>query len=532
MKKKLLAILLACAALLPLAGCSGNGDGQTLRVDAFFYDYADTYITTVRTELKNCLDRAGDGFSYGFYDGASSQATQTQQVETALIRGSQLLVVNIVTTGSDEAAQVILQNADARGVPVIFFNREVSDAIVRSSENCCFVGTDANEAGYKQGEMVADFFADADTVARYDRNGDGKLSYVMFRGELGNAEAFGRTKYSVLRANELLGGLLVPSAANAYDSTQENDGISPYYLYGNWSADLAKDLMDTALITYSLDAGDIELVLANNDEQALGAVESLQEHGYNTGDPARTIPVFGVDATDAARSAIDAGTMTGTVRQDGAAMAACIAALAENVRAGRPLLDGTDEYEKDEGVAKIRIPYGVYTAADGGDTASGTESPASGTEDSSSGAESPASGTESGTDGGTNADGARSVPANGFGDALPVTGTHSVPGADIFAWRSLSSDASPLSARTQDALRRAVGSAGPAFFRLPDAFSAKTAREVVRPPVLPLPGTSPGMPEELPNALLPGMAQDGWDAPEPDELCGICGAAPQERSGS
>ena len=32
MKKKLLAILLACAALLPLAGCSGNGDGQTLRV--------------------------------------------------------------------------------------------------------------------------------------------------------------------------------------------------------------------------------------------------------------------------------------------------------------------------------------------------------------------------------------------------------------------------------------------------------------------------------------------------------------------
>ena len=27
------------------------------------------------------------------------------------------------------------------------------------------------------------------------------------------------------------------------------------------------------------------------------------------------------------------------------------------------------------------------------------------------------------------------------------------------------------------------------------------------------------------HSLLPGMAQDGWDAPEPDELCGICGAA-------
>lgn len=364
--KRISALTLICALLIFSPGCSAGQGRDVLRVDVFFYDYADAYMTTVRAEMKTCFDRMGDRISYGFYDGSSNQAIQTQQAETALVRGSRLLLVNIVTTGSDEAAQNIVQNAAERDVAVIFFNREVSDEIVASYENCCFVGTDANEAGRKQGEMVADFFSSPDAIARYDRNGDGKLSYVMLRGELGNAEAYGRTKYSVQRANELTGGLLIPSAANAYDPTQEDDGISPYYLYGNWSAELAKNLMDTALITYSLDAGDVELILANNDEQALGAIEALQEHGYNRGDPERTIPVFGVDATETARNAVDEGIMAGTVRQESALTAACLAALAENVSRGRPLLDGMSSYEQDEGIAKIRIPYGSYTATDAG----------------------------------------------------------------------------------------------------------------------------------------------------------------------
>ena len=510
MKKRILASTLACGILAAASGCSGGGGNVPLRVDAFFYDYADTYINTVRSELRSRLEGSDGAFSYDFYDGASNQATQTQQVETALIRGSRLLIVNIVTTGSDEAAQVILQSAAEREVPVIFFNREVSDEIVASNENCCFVGTDADEAGYKQGEMVADFFSDPETVARYDRSGDGKLSYVMFRGELGNAEAFGRTKYSVLRANELTGGLLIPSAANAYDATQEDDGASRYYLYGNWSADKAKNLMDTALITYSLDAGDIELVLANNDEQALGAVESLQEHGYNRGDPDRTVPVFGVDATEAARSAIDEGAMTGTVRQDAAAMAACIAALAENVRAGRPLTANTDGYEKDEGIAKIRIPYGVYTAAaepvsdgngaGGGDVPDGrARSGVFPEEDALSGGPDVLPPEEDVLPGGADPDGGALS-----GDGLPDTGV-------LPLWRA--------------GLPRSDGETeepadGPA--KLPD----------VRPELLPLPDIFASPPDELPNALLPDSLrgrQQEWAQAAPGELWGVCGAGPQER---
>jgi methyl-galactoside transport system substrate-binding protein len=302
--RKIIAMLMT--ALLMLGAVAPALADGPIQVDVFFYDYSDTYIGSVRASLEEQLAASPDLYAFNFYDGASDQGKQSQQVDTALTRGSDLLIVNIVTTGSDEAAQNIVDAAAAADVPVVFFNREVSDAIVNFSDDVAFVGTDADEAGYMQGQMIAEYLLAEGNLEKYDLNGDKQIAYLMFRGELGNAEAFGRTKYSVQQANELLaesGYKLVPSAANQTDNTQEADGISPYYLYGNWSAATAKNLMDTALTTYALDNGDIELIIANNDDQALGAIESVNEQGYNTGaEGSAYIPVFGVDATEIGRA--------------------------------------------------------------------------------------------------------------------------------------------------------------------------------------------------------------------------------------
>jgi methyl-galactoside transport system substrate-binding protein len=362
--KKTLAVLMVLAMALSLfvACAPKGGTSGALNVSVFFYDFSDTYIGSVRAAMEEGLK--ADSIAYTFYDAASDQAKQTTQVETALTQGSNLLIVNIVTTGSDEAAQNIVDAAKDKGVPVIFFNREVSNDVVNSYEKCCFVGTDADEAGYMQGQMIYDFLSAEGNMAKYDLNGDGTISYVMFRGELGNAEAFGRTLYSVSNANTLFKStVLVPSAANQTDSTQPDDGVSPYYLYGNWSAATAKNLMDTALTTYSLTSGDIEIVIANNDDQALGAIESMNEKGFNTGaaDAAGYIPVFGVDATTVAQDAIANGKMTGTIKQDAKGMADGIIYLAKNIGAGKELMADTTSFNVDEGVAKIRIPYAIYT---------------------------------------------------------------------------------------------------------------------------------------------------------------------------
>lgn len=360
--KKALVILLVLAMAFSAFACEGAQSGE-LNVSVFFYDYSDTYIGSVRAAMEEGLE--AKKIDYTFYDAASDQAKQTTQVETALTQGSSLLIVNIVTTGSDEAAQNIVDAAKEKGVPVIFFNREVSDAVVNSYDKCCFVGTDADEAGYMQGQMIYDFLSEGDNLNTYDLNDDGKITYIMFRGELGNAEAFGRTLYSVSNANDLFGSaVLVPSAANQTDNTQPDDGVSPFYLYGNWSAANAKNLMDTALTTYSLTNGDIEIIIANNDDQALGAIESMNEKGYNTGDEgAGYIPVFGVDATAVAQDSIANGKMTGTIKQDAQGMANGILHLAENIGAGKELMADTGDFNVDEGVAKIRIPYAIFTGA-------------------------------------------------------------------------------------------------------------------------------------------------------------------------
>ena len=118
--------------------------------------------------------------------------------------------------------------------------------------------------------------------------------------------------------------------------------------------------MRTALSAHDLKSGSIELIMANNDDQALGAIEAMNEEGYNTGaEGAGYIPVFGVDATTVAQEALSAGKMTGTVLQDGPAMASCIVALANNILNGDALFANTSGYNVDEGVNKIRIAYAI-----------------------------------------------------------------------------------------------------------------------------------------------------------------------------
>jgi methyl-galactoside transport system substrate-binding protein len=104
----------------------------------------------------------------------------------------------------------------------------------------------------------------------------------------------------------------------------------------------------------------IELVICNNDGMAEGVVASLQQAGYNkTG--ATVIPVFGVDATSAARELIAGGKMMGTIKQDADGMADAIATVIGNHLEGKAVTDGMDKYPLDATVKKFRVPYSVYS---------------------------------------------------------------------------------------------------------------------------------------------------------------------------
>ena len=356
-------VVLLLAGSFAFAGGSSESAASGTRADVFWYTFADTYLASVR----NAMIEQGNSMPnlrITHHDSQERQDLQAQMVQTAITQGTNLLIVNIVTTGSEDAAMNIVNMARNANIPIIFFNREVSDAVIRSYANAAFVGTDADEAGYMQGQAVANFLLRqanwTGNVSNFDLNGDGIIRYIMLRGEHGNAEAFGRTLYAVQEANRLLEGRLrlQPSAANETSTQYPDDGISNYFLYANWSAATAANLMRTALTAHSLTNGAIELILANNDDAGIGAIEALRERGYNTG-TGNFIPVFGVDATAVAVENIRAGRMTGTILQDGPGMARIMLELAQNIANGRQLMANTTQYNIDAGVNKIRVPYAI-----------------------------------------------------------------------------------------------------------------------------------------------------------------------------
>ncbi len=353
--KKFLSLILAVILVASFCGCGMDGGGEKEQsVAVFYYTYSDPYISTVRAALDRELTNLG--VQYQDYDSNSSQTTQAEQVQTAITKGATMLVVNIVETGSDDAARSIVEQARMADIPLVFFNREVSDNIVASYEKCAFVGTDAAEAGHMQGEMIAKYLIE--NYEETDLNGDGTISYVMFKGQDGNAEAEYRTKYAVEDANRLLKEAGKPELA--FYNPQNRDK----YLVdknGTWSASAANEYMTTILTEYTENGKNmVEAVICNNDGMAEGAITALNTAGYNK-QGGKTIPVFGVDATEAAVSLIENGRMSGTIKQDAEGMAKAIARLADNIKGGRDLMDGTDEMNVDDNVSKIRIPYGIFT---------------------------------------------------------------------------------------------------------------------------------------------------------------------------
>lgn len=351
--KQFLILTLALIIALPVfSGCGSRGAAD---VHVFYYTYSDTYISTVRTALDKALD--GAGINYQDHDSNNNQTTQTEQVQTAITKGAKLLVVNVVTTGSDDAASGIVSLAKNAGIPVIFFNREVSDAVVQSYDKCVFIGTDATASGKLQGDMIGDYVVE--NYSKVDLNGDGEISYVLFMGEKGNNEAIYRTQYSVENANAKLTAA-GKKPLRFYDSANKDKYLLDRE--GKWSAQAANEYMTTLLSSYSTaNKNMVELIICNNDGMAEGAISALTSAGYNTGaEGSVTVPVFGVDATSAAKELIKSGKMAGTIKQDADGMADAILKSVQNGLEGKAIFDGMSDYSIDENVAKMRIAYSVY----------------------------------------------------------------------------------------------------------------------------------------------------------------------------
>ena len=367
--KKVLAVILAVAMVLAL-GVTASSAAPEAKVGVFWYAFSDAYLSTVRAALDADLEEAGIEFQN--FDANNNQGTQLEQVQTAVTNGFTVLVVNLVTSGSADAAQQIIEAAN--GLPVIFFNRAVQGdgeehTVLDENENIAFIGTDAPEAGHMQGKMIGDFLVE--NFEDVDLNGDGEISYAMFMGDAANVEAIYRTQYGVEDANEILVENELPELVYFDANNSDKYQLDPN---GAWSA-AAFDFMSVNLAGYSEANGNmIEFIIANNDDMAIGSISALQSAGYNLGKDEKCTknPVFGVDATQVAQDAIKDDTMTGTVKQDAEGMAAAICGVVSAVAEGTPIeealadvADSDEIFSIAEGFTnELFVAYAPFTGAE------------------------------------------------------------------------------------------------------------------------------------------------------------------------
>ena len=329
-KSRLTALFIGTIFALLFVAASVSWAAQP-KIGILIYKYDDTYISTVRNALNKALDGKA---SISMQDGKGDQATQNDQLDVMIEKKMDGIIVNMVDA---QAAAGVVAKIKAAGIPVVFFNREPDLNVLKTYDKACFVGTNAADAGKMQGDIVKKLW---DEHPEYDLNKDGKFQYVLFKGEPDNPEAIARSEWSVKRAVE--NGVAMEQIGQTFVC--------------NWDTALAQQAMESAL---AANEGKIELVVANNDSMAMGAIAALSNVGYNIEGGSKFIPVVGVDATDQAVDAIGKKIMSATVKQDGEAMGNAVSAIMLNMVGGKAPLDGTEYKYDDSGIA-VRIPYAPY----------------------------------------------------------------------------------------------------------------------------------------------------------------------------
>lgn len=345
--KKILTILQAMFIIVVAAISSGkvvNVNGKVLEKEFFkvavlLSDYDDPYIAAIQKSLEEIQREDKYTFQYSFYNGQKSQDIQNEQLHNVIKKNdADIILLNLV---NQENSKYAVDRIKERNIPVILFGGIDID-VVKSYNKAYWLGRDVIEGAILQGEIVIKLWNES--KVRVDKNNDNIIQYVMLQGTVNDKYAIKRTKHSILTIN------------NAGIETQEIERR-----VCNWSEEEAKAATNSLLLRFG---NRIEVIIANNDTMAIGAIKALQEHGYNNGDKGREVHVIGFDGIKEAQYLIKNGVMSGTVIQDPHDSARALHEISINLIHNRDITYGT-EYKHDVTRDSIILPHkGIVTKLD------------------------------------------------------------------------------------------------------------------------------------------------------------------------
>ena len=316
-----------------------HSSANPLKVGVVFYTFGDPYVILLKQSLENIEKKNEGKVKFSFYDSKNDKAIQNQNINTLLKGGSvDVLILSLVDLVNDPK-EIINQIKD-KNIPVIFASKrilKVDENIVKSYDKAYYVLPDSEQGGRVQGKMLADTWNKNKNAI--DTNRDNIMQYVVLQGGVRGTATNNRTKYSIMTIEDA--GIKVEQLASEFC---------------NWDEDLAMAKMEGLFVQYG---NRIEVVIANNDVMAIGAVKALQKYGYNKGDNTKIIPVVGMDGIPESLDFIKKGDMLGTALQDSDVMAETFYKIVMHM-VSKTHLDCTQEYKCDESGRIIELPFKEY----------------------------------------------------------------------------------------------------------------------------------------------------------------------------
>ena len=331
-RNKIVVLLGLVILMMSFTACGKRQEETTkeIYIGVACYEQKDTYIGELMESFKEaCSILESDGYDINMtiMDAAGSQKTQDDQVQEMINDGCDILCVNLADRTNPS---FVIDLAKEHDTPVIFFNREPVEEDLMQWDKLYYVGAKAKQSGILQGQLAVDIIRNNSSV---DKNKDGKIQYVILEGEMGHQDAIIRTESVVESMKE--GGI-------------ELEKLS--YQIANWNRAQAQNRMTQLIGQYKTK---IELVIANNDAMALGALDAYEKLGYTEAN----LPIFlGVDGTEEGLEAVLKSKLAATVYNDKEGQAKAMAQLSIAVVMGEGM-----ERIKFENERYIYLPYRKVT---------------------------------------------------------------------------------------------------------------------------------------------------------------------------
>lgn len=303
MKKKHL-IIAAVASML-----ATSASAETIGVSMALFD--DNFLTVLRNGMTDYA-KTQKGVVLQIEDAQNDVGKQLSQVQNFVASGVDAIIVNPVDT---DATVALSQAADAAGIPLIYVNRMPVN-VDQLPEKQAFVASDEKESGTLETKEVCRLLKEA---------GKKEAKAVVMMGELSNQAARMRTQ-------DIKDVIATPDCSFIKIVEEQT---------ANWSRTQGADLM-----TNWLSAGvQFDAVIANNDEMAIGAIQSLKAAGKDM----KSVIISGVDATQDALAAMAAGDLDVTVFQNAAGQ-------------GKGAVDAALKIARGEKIEKkVYVPFEVVT---------------------------------------------------------------------------------------------------------------------------------------------------------------------------